>query len=60
MEMHSNSSICQVSEWKIQGDISIAKDLAHSLSENSKSIKPSLFFGFILSVENILKIYYSK
>lgn len=32
------------------------------LLENSKSIRlrPSLSYGFILSVENILKIYYSE
>lgn len=58
--MHCNSSICHIPEWKIQGDISIGKDLARSLSENLKSIKPSLSYGFILSLENILKIYYSK
>lgn len=40
--MHSNSSTCHIPEWKIQGDFSIGKDLAHSLLENSKSIKPSL------------------
>lgn len=55
--MHRNSSICHIPEWKIQGDISVGKDLAHSSLENPKSIKPSFSYGFILSIENILKIY---
>lgn len=55
LEIHRNSSMCQTPEQKIQGDISIGKDLARPLLENSKSIKPSLSYRFILSVENILK-----
>lgn len=58
--MHHSSGICHIAEWKIQEDISIGKDMAHSLFENSNSIKPSLSYGFILSIENILKIDYSK
>lgn len=48
LEMHRNSRTCHTPEWKIQGYFSIGKDLAHSLLENSESIKPSLLWIYSL------------